>query len=617
MPSLKAFGRRWNLASDDFVFPQLSEAGFRLTWLVAAGGLFFLHSPTQCKSLEWLVYLVFLLAANVLTTFACVALAIASARGSILEVQARRWVVKLLYLRVPLFLVEVVGTIASAIYTFGFMESAECFNQNALRATVILELFLIASVFFGIFIVLSPQRDNERNFQIEQRYWSRAMTLCKIGQENLFREALDEIAGLLAAFFARTDYVPSDILAGLLLLVHSPEQQRPPPPLRKNEMPALVDWMSLPVAYESMYRMMDFALAIYGWPSYLLNNRSCGAWCKLYKKVKCCNTCRNRQAFAPNDNCCSCHQAAFLLEAKLNEADIFFCSFRNRLYKVPFVVLADHKTASIVVTIRGFFFAVRPRHRPVDERRPLHRRRRARSRPEQRRGARLGGTLDETSRAGGDLRPASRLLAGGRRPLARCWSRFVAHPSPEADVPDGQVLLVLPPAVVSEHGVKEMEEYVLGVVVGDDLVPRISYQSLMHLKTEIDRQLVSTRLAKYEILIKGIFKLFFASPWDLSSGSRGANERARQRLIESRENYGARLESAGEETEDEDLMKRIRLYPPGRLLHLLPNGSKVEANWIEKEFLSDIELTGNILSDHMPNRVRRVLRRVRDENVTI
>lgn len=33
-----------------------------------------------------------------------------------------------------------------------------------------------------------------------------------------------------------------------------------------------------------------------------------------------------------------------------------------------------------------------------------------------------------------------------------------------------------PGCVISEHGQPEMEQHVLSVIVGDDLVPRISYQ---------------------------------------------------------------------------------------------------------------------------------------------
>ena len=47
-------------------------------------------------------------------------------------------------------------------------------------------------------------------------------------QDNQVREALDDIAALLSTFFEESDYVLSDIIAGLLLLVHSPHKRIPP-----------------------------------------------------------------------------------------------------------------------------------------------------------------------------------------------------------------------------------------------------------------------------------------------------------------------------------------------------------------------------------------------------
>lgn len=54
-----------------------------------------------------------------------------------------------------------------------------------------------------------------------------------------------------------------------------------------------------------------------------------------------------------DDNCCSCNTVSFLLESQLEKADIFYVSFRNKLFQTPFVVLTDHSTQSIVITIRG------------------------------------------------------------------------------------------------------------------------------------------------------------------------------------------------------------------------------------------------------------------------
>jgi hypothetical protein len=92
------------------------------------------------------------------------------------------------------------------------------------------------------------------------------------------RSALDEIASLLASFFSDTDYVASDVLceflvfgiliifnlAGLLLLVHSPEQP-PAIEMQLNTETNFPDWMKLPDSIEMICHMFNFAVAIYGY----------------------------------------------------------------------------------------------------------------------------------------------------------------------------------------------------------------------------------------------------------------------------------------------------------------------------------------------------------------
>src|SRR6185437_5772700 len=108
MPSLVAFGRRWNISSDDFVFPGrvsfeypagvrwdpnertvsgMTEAFVRAAWLglrlwefpnalnnplhsrvIVAFTLYFLHSPFHCSKWEWLLYIGVMVAINLLAS---------------------------------------------------------------------------------------------------------------------------------------------------------------------------------------------------------------------------------------------------------------------------------------------------------------------------------------------------------------------------------------------------------------------------------------------------------------------------------------------------------------------------------------------------------------------
>lgn len=171
-----------------------------------------------------------------------------------------------------------------------------------------------------------------------------------------------------------------------------------------------------------------------------------------------------------------------------------------------------------------------------------------------------------------------------------------------------------------------MENHVLSVIVGDDLVPRISYQSLFRLKKKIDREVYSTSRAKYEILIKGIFKLFFSAPWELhDTASTETETRDCRRLIgetrSDRMSYGSEDPRPLEEHEVEEGDEtdevvtdsfRVQLHPPGRLAHFNVIEENIELRWIEPEFLSDIQLTGAIFADHFPYRMRRVVKKAMD-----
>lgn len=87
---------------------------------------------------------------------------------------------------------------------------------------------------------------------------------------------------------------------------------------------------------------------------------------------------RRKRNIILDDNCCLCYLSGVKYLSKLSEEDILFASFKNHLCEVcilflnylfftlvqhsillfeilqiPFCVMVDHKTASIVVTIRG------------------------------------------------------------------------------------------------------------------------------------------------------------------------------------------------------------------------------------------------------------------------
>ncbi|KAK6060681.1 hypothetical protein COOONC_01658 [Cooperia oncophora] len=176
MPSLVAFGRKWNIASDDFVFPELTEALVRLSWMAFAFAVFILHFPLSCTGKDMTLPLLTLLFINGVTVALALSMAGISARGSIMHPYPRRHVATLLYIRLPIFIIEIVLTAFSTINAFrpDHPDSA-CHFSNILKVTVALEWLLIVSVFVGVLVVFNTVDDDslEDTSAIARRTWSR------------------------------------------------------------------------------------------------------------------------------------------------------------------------------------------------------------------------------------------------------------------------------------------------------------------------------------------------------------------------------------------------------------------------------------------------------------
>lgn len=633
MPSLVAFGRRWRIASDDFFFPALSEVGVRLTWLITACILFTLNNPVHCPSVDFITYLILLVLLNIAGAIFAMLLAWFSSRGSILQPSARRLVTTLLYIRLPLFITEFICTILSTI--LAFRNDDVCHFKFGIRLTVVLQWALYFALFVGIIIVFNPSNDTytdqvEKN---ERRLWTRRLKICSIGQDQAMRAALDDIAFLMASFFADVDLVASDILAGLLLLVHAPHDLPPESEvLPSSEVP---HWMTL----DNARRMMEFATAVYGWPAYCFNNCGCLAWWRLCKRISCCASCRCSKIHVIDDNCCFCSTASFAVVSQLEQADIFFVSFRNKLYQVPFIVLADSKTKSIVITIRGSaslmdlvtdlsldeeIFSV-----DVD------------ADPILRKDEDLEAKGEEVRVHRGMLRSARYVLEtlreynilGDLTAMFPDYNIVVCGHSLGAGVATLLTLLLKqtyesiqcfsfspPGCVISENGLKETNQHVFSIIVGDDIVPRMSYQTLHKLKYSIIDALVASNNAKYEIIIKGCFRLFFSSPWQSTTGIGASPVGAsvvpvgdclplvfHNSLVTTTQEYGG-LSNAGN-APAEQRRHRVQLLPPGRILHLCVKDEVLIPNWISHKALDEIKLSSAIVSDHMPYYVRKVLQK--------
>uniref|UniRef100_W6NCD6 Lipase and Aldehyde dehydrogenase domain containing protein n=1 Tax=Haemonchus contortus TaxID=6289 RepID=W6NCD6_HAECO len=344
------------------------------------------------------------------------------------------------------------------------------------------------------------------------------------------------------------------------------------------------------------------------------------------------------------DNCCFCNTAAFTLATEDKNVDLFFVSFRNGLYEVPFVVLADHETRSIVITIRGSCSLVDlvtdlcldDEVLSIDvDADPL---------------LRTDATLD----AEGEVRVHRGMLMSARYvfdtlrrhsvledlavlntnyQLVVCGHSLGAGVASlltlllKQEYPDVRCFAFAPPGcVISGNGLHEMEQHVMSIVSGDDVVSRISYHAMQRLRIKVAAELDACTKAKYEILIRGVFRIFFNPSWEAGplSGNNGTvTDRAN--LITDGTNPNGSYGAAGSEAPttatmitmvtNERLASRVELFAPGKLLYIAEDENLeggVSSQWIDPKCLTDVKLTASALTDHLPKSVERMLKKIAD-----
>lgn len=387
MPALRLFGRKWLAASDDLVFPCLFEIVFRIVWLglISCVTSTYWSVTAECDEQAGLAVRIYLVGTLVLISVNIVLLVLLvnrSAQGSISEALKRRMVAPLLVIKILLIIPETGLNIFGTMWAFcGTIEckSDDKVTRTVIEAIVLFNWVVFALIIFGLAIVFDPLgsakykngRDSNDNGPTESaihrkvsKLWFRRFrwAFCCLRKDEFGHEAFTQVASLLSALFRGTDLVPSDIMAGCVLL--RVRQKRETREMRRIRMlnddgprystditrvfatsPA---WMTV----KNARHFLRFALAAYGWPMVCYMHCCTGPY-RLVPKMTCCACFRRKPQIIIDDNCCLCHVSGVRHTSRIRSEDVLHASFKNHVFELPFCILADHSTKSIVIAIRG------------------------------------------------------------------------------------------------------------------------------------------------------------------------------------------------------------------------------------------------------------------------
>ncbi|NXD29767.1 DGLA lipase, partial [Spelaeornis formosus] len=400
MPGIVVFRRRWSVGSDDLVLPAVFLFLLHTTWFVILSVVLFglVYNPNETCSLNLVDhgrgYLGILLSCMI----AELAIIWLSMRGSILYTEPRDSMQYVLYVRLAILVIEFVYAIVGIVWLTQYYTSCNDITAKSVTlGMVVCNWVVILSVCITVLCVFDPtgrtfvklratkrRQRNLRTYNLRHRLeegqassWTRRLKvfLCCTRTKDSQSDAYSEIAYLFAEFFRDLDIVPSDIIAGLVLLRQRQRAKRNAvldeanndilaflsgmPVTRNTKYLDLKNAQEMQRYREVCYYML-FALAAYGWPIYLMRKPTCGL-CRLARSCSCCCLCPSRPRYAPGvtieeDNCCGCNAIAIrrhFLDENMTSVDIVYTSCHDAVYETPFYVAVDHDKKKVVISIRG------------------------------------------------------------------------------------------------------------------------------------------------------------------------------------------------------------------------------------------------------------------------
>ncbi|KAK7134174.1 hypothetical protein R3I93_017547 [Phoxinus phoxinus] len=654
MPGMVVLGRRWRIASDDLVFPGAIELFIRAVWWVVTLVVYINHKGRfDCQGGAYLHnYLVVLLVLLAAIIFTLCAVVYVSAQGTIMNPGPRRSMPVLVYLRAVLYVPELVWAVLGAVWVSDNSTGCKPEEVGAVIAAVVSSWIILLSMAVGVLVVFDPlgsqrsgvsldDRSGVRGLDLESsessqifytahtlasRVWeSRLRLLCFcLPQDDNHRAAFSSIAQLVGGFFLDTDLVPSDIAAGLALLHQEQdkmEQSRDPDEVLTHS-PSSPIREDLEIELEKATHCMQFAAAAYGWPLYVYSNPLTGL-CKLSG-----DCCRSRQAeydLVGGDSL-GCHFSSILQSTGLQYRDFIHISFHNQIYEIPFFVALDHKREAVLVAVRGTLslkdvltdLSAECENISVDGVSGTCYAHKGISQAAHYIYKKLlnDGILSQAF----NIAPEYKLVITGHSLGAGTASLLAVllhntHPTLEC------FAFSPPGGLMSKALADYSKQFVVSVVLGKDLVPRLSIPNMEDLKRRLLKVVSNCSKPKYKILMNGCwYELFGGTPDDFPTEMENRREEELNHPLLGEESLLVRRSTTYQSLSSDDSPAHhthLPLYLPGRIMHITEDGPtrrhcfspvRYRAEWSSESSFRNVLISPRMMADHMPDVVLRALR---------
>ncbi|XP_076045042.1 uncharacterized protein LOC143027590 [Oratosquilla oratoria] len=482
------------------------------------------------------------------------------------------------------------------------------------------------------------QRKVLRAYQDSWYHRCRFLFCCMTKNDNN-RNSFSDIARLLSEFFRDLDVVPSDVVAGLVLLrKYQKLDRKAVVESKKNDVYEFLSGVPITPRtqfvqlstvdgqeqMELLVHYMRFALAVYGWPMHLMANSAVKACtlCPLLSCWQCC--CKRGGGTAPpevvKDNCCGCNTAALLRMAPSEGVELVYVTYHVDIGETPFFVALDHARRAVVLSIRGTLsmkdvvtdLNAESEPLPMDAVKEdwLGHKGMVNAAEYIRRKLREGDLLN---RAFGhdpnrgthtyDLVLVGHSLGAGTASILAILLK--------QEYPNLVCFSYSPPGgLLSLPAVEYTRSFITSVVVGKDVVPRIGLHQMETLRADLINAIKRSRDPKWKTIT---LSLRCCGGWKDPGGE--AEEWSTSRCA-------MRSQSAHPSDSSIALTVHPPLYPPGKILHVVRSHPEkkqswcssqspvYQAVWVDNKDFDEVLISPCMIQDHMPDTVLTALTKV-------
>ncbi|XP_055605108.1 diacylglycerol lipase-alpha [Uranotaenia lowii] len=690
MPGIVVFRRRWSVGSDDLVVPGLFLFVVHVIWLTVlaiVAGVFSYDRSVRCVELLWFFQIGYLGILG-LCILLEVAICIVSMRGSILDTGPRAAMPYLLYSRVLVMLLDLTWLILGAIWMKDhYVDCPIEEPKKIMVAVIVCNMLMIFCMITTIWCTFDPagrswvkmkkyqrsMRESESRFNYKRsgsrsRNWRQRKVIrayqdswdhrcrllfCCMGNSDRSRNSFTDIARLLSDFFRDLDVVPSDVVAGLVLLRKFQKLEREAiVRQRKNgtyeflsgvPITANTQFLALNDSkdydhFQTVIRYMYFAQGAYGWPMFLMTHSKTGV-CQVGSELTCCLSCCRRKSGVEvvEDNCCFCNYAALKKMLQVGEIEVIYATYHVDIGETPFFVAVDYNYGKVVVSIRGTLSMqdVLTDLNAEGECLPLN--------PPREDWLGHKGMVQAALYIKQKLEEENLIQrALGHNPARGTQDFGLVLVGHSLGAGTAAILAILmkqqyddlhcysyspPGGLLSMPAVEYSKSFITSVVVGKDVVPRIGLRQMEALRADLINAIQRSIDPKWKTIACSVI-CCCCGPEPTSVTVMSTKDENVQRYEQDRNS--ARQSTVHPNDNSIALTLHHPLYPPGRIIHIVRHHPSQEehrfergwrqilkkhdpvfqAIWADNTDFDEVLISPGMLQDHMPDQVLAALNKV-------